>query len=481
MQQNFIKKINIYENISMITREQLLTVDVEKLADILLTLYANNKDMHKQMDLLFAALHEDDTQLVATIKKELSSLKRSKSYVDYYESGGLAGRIDELRLSIVRDLQKKSPEKAMDMMIKLLDESKHTLERSDDSNGEIQSVFIQATQDCGSIAKFVSRPIEDFVDIVFVLFMNNEYVVSQEIILAFKDALQEQGLLLLQKRFESSLHNHEYYRLRNGLQQIADCLQDVDAYIRACLSTGPLRTHDCIEIARRFVQHNRPQEALNYTEIAMNDLDLSHSWYDDVLAIKIDALELKGDFKIAQEELIAWFMRKLDGKIYDQILQHMKSELYEDFIKAALQQAFTCNSIFTAINFLMHMKNLQELSNFIFIRLDDIKGDGYYTLRPAADALRNDYPLAAILLYRKMMQSILEQAKSKYYDYAAKDLIDCALLSSHIVDWQSYDNHEIYFQHIEEKHKRKPRFWETYKSALQKQAAKEAKLLARTK
>ena len=80
-----------------------------------------------------------------------------------------------------------------------------------------------------------------------------------------------------------------------------------------------------------------------------------------------------------------------------------------------------------------------------------------------------------------MAQPVLEQAKSKYYDYAAKDLIVCALLSSHIVDWQSYDNHGIYFQQIEEKHKRKQRFWETYKSALQKQAAKEAKLLARKK
>ena len=465
----------------MITREQLLAVDVEKLADMLLTLYANNKDMHKQMDLLFAGLHADDIELVATIKKELSSLKRSSSYVDYYESGSLANRIDELRLSIVGDLRKKSPEKAMDMMIKLLDESNHTLERSDDSNGEIQSVFIQATEDCGSIAKFVSRPIQEFIDIVFSLFMNDSYVVGQEIIPAFKDALQQQGLLLLQKRFEDSMHDHEDYKVRNGLRQIADCLDDVDAYIRACACTGALRTHNCIEIARRLIQHNRPQEALNYTEIAMNDLDASHSWYNDAIAIKIDALELKGDFKAAQDERIAWFLRDLDGKVYDQILQHMKFELHDNFITMALQQAFSFNSTFTAINFLMHIKNLQELSNFISTRLDDINGDNYYILRPAADILRDSYPLAATLLYRKMAQPVLEQAKSKYYDYAAKDLIACQLLSSQIIDWQSYDNHEIYFKNIEEKHKRKPRFWETYKSALQKQAAKEAKLLARKK
>src|SRR5690606_35720880 len=114
---------------------------------------------------------------------------------------------------------------------------------------------------------------------------------------------------------------------------IADCLNDVDAYIRASSFKETLRTHDCIEIARRLVRHNRSQEALNYVETAMKDLDVLHPWYKDLLMVRIDALESNGDYVAAQNERVALFRKDLDTNVYNQILRHMPPELQDDFTK----------------------------------------------------------------------------------------------------------------------------------------------------
>jgi hypothetical protein len=56
----------------------------------------------------------------------------------------------------------------------------------------------------------------------------------------------------------------------------------------------------------------------------------------------------------------------------------------------------------------------------------------------------------------------------------------CSALNSKIRDWDELQDHNHYFKEIEDKHKRKIRFWDEYKSAIQKQVTKEAKLAKNT-
>jgi hypothetical protein len=76
-----------------------------------------------------------------------------------------------------------------------------------------------------------------------------------------------------------------------------------------------------------------------------------------------------------------------------------------------------------------------------------------------------------------MIEPVLDETKSKYYNYAAKDLVTCGVLNSKIANWGTLQNHGEYLKVIETKHKRKISFWSEYKSALQKQTAKEAKMV----
>lgn len=87
--------------------------------------------------------------------------------------------------------------------------------------------------------------------------------------------------------------------------------------------------------------------------------------------------------------------------------------------------------------------------------------------------------MTATLLYRKMLQAVVDGAKSKYYNYGAKDLLACENLSREITDWEIYDNHDKYLKELGIKHKRKVSFWHEYNATLQKHIAKELKLFAK--
>jgi hypothetical protein len=59
--------------------------------------------------------------------------------------------------------------------------------------------------------------------------------------------------------------------------------------------------------------------------------------------------------------------------------------------------------------------------------------------------------------------------------------VACGVLSSNITSWGALQHHDEYFKVIEVKHKRKLKFWSEYNSALQKHAAKAAKIAKSSK
>jgi hypothetical protein len=119
---------------------------------------------------------------------------------------------------------------------------------------------------------------------------------------------------------------------------------------------------------------------------------------------------------------------------------------------------------------------MAQIKTFTEPRFHALNRRQYYTLRPAADLLQNTDPIAATLLYRKMIQPVLDETKSKYDHNAVKDLVTCGILDSKIANWGALQSHEEYLKEIKIKHKRKISCWSEYKSALQKQAAKETKI-----
>jgi hypothetical protein len=431
-----------------ITKERLVNIGSEKLANIIISIYGNNKDITKQVDIMLTGNDGDPKKIISVIRKEIAALKKSTKFINYYESGSFTDRLDKLRLYIANDLMQKSPINAMELMISFINLHEDTLNRVDDSNGEISGVFIFACNDLGKIYEQIPYKLEEVVELVFSRFMNNNFGTYDRIIHDFKSILKSEGLTILEGKIKKALNDKNTIEIKLGLEAIADCQKDVDAFISACSFTGKPSAHDHLEIAKRLIEVWRAEEALDW--LASIELPSNHLWQQDRIKLKIQALELSGKYNDAQNERIAWFENSLSADTYGQILSHAKATFKEDFKKKSIKKAFEFADPHIAITFFAEIQEFDELAKFVRVRINELHGRIYYTLRPVANLLRDIDPLASTLVYRKLIESVLEEAKSKYYNFAAKDLLMCKILSTKITEWQNFQDHEAYHKSIEE-------------------------------
>jgi len=440
----------------MMKKKELLALGVEKLANALISLHENDIiGIQKKVELAVAAQLEDPKQLISLIRKDLTTFKRSDRFISYKESGKFANDLDQVQ-SWILSLSQTSSVDAMKLMERFLDLQEVVLNRVDDSNGSISDVFIAACKNFGAICAQVPLFVEEAVDLVYARFMQDNYGIYRDIIVNFKTVLTKEGLVLLQDKMKQAANPENAYTVQCALKSIADCQKDVDAYLQACFFHGTLSSYDHIEIAERLIADNRATEALEWLDEQVSESS----------ELKIKALTMNAEVEEAQQERVKWFKASLSPDVYGEVLQNTDSKDRDNFKIEAIQEAFLSPRIDAAIRFLIDIQEFQEAAKLVRLKIEQV--DGFYSLRPIANELSATDPLAATLLYRKMIEPVLKKAVSKYYKYAIKDLISCIILSSTITHWESFPTHQEYFTSLQEIHKRKSSFWTQYQ-AIQKQ------------
>ena len=95
----------------------------------------------------------------------------------------------------------------------------------------------------------------------------------------------------------------------------------------------------------------------------------------------------------------------------------------------------------------------------VLSRADELDGNHYEILGPAADALEAKHPLAATVLRRAMIDFALAKARTKRYRHAARHLLQCESLNQEITDYRRFEAHNAYRNRLRTKHGRKTSFW----------------------
>jgi hypothetical protein len=80
-------------------------------------------------------------------------------------------------------------------------------------------------------------------------------------------------------------------------------------------------------------------------------------------------------------------------------------------------------------------------------------------LRPVAEALVPAHPLGAVILYRAMTLAVLGAARSKFYRYAARDLLSAGQAAERVIDWHGLPDHAAFLRRLRQEHGRKHSFW----------------------
>src|SRR5258708_29183799 len=138
-----------------ITIETLTELGAQKLAELLLTEAAGNRQLKQTLDLAISA-KEGPVALGETVRKRLAGFVMSRSMPSYERGREIIVELDGLRTMIVENIGVGNPRLGFELLRELIELHPSILELIDDSNGLVGDFFSTACDDLGPLAECAS-------------------------------------------------------------------------------------------------------------------------------------------------------------------------------------------------------------------------------------------------------------------------------------------------------------------------------------
>jgi hypothetical protein len=468
-----------------LNKQNLEALGAERLAELLIELSAGNAGV-KRLIRLELARAQGPNEVAKEIRKRLTTIARSRSFVDWQNRKGLVDDLEAQRRTIVDQVAEADPAEGVELMGRFMALANSVLGRCDDSSGTVVSIFHAACRDLGEMVQAATASPEELPERAFNMLLDNHYGQYDELIGVLSPALGPKGLDQLKQRFvdlsktprekpkdkdrrvvgwggggplyaDELASRHRESVIRLALQEIADAQGDVDAFITQQGEKARRVPKVAAEIAQRLLKAGRITEAW----AAINAVDenrigwIPHEWDQ----IRLDVMEALGRNEEAQAFRWQCFGRTLSSAHLRNYLQRLPE--FEDIEaeERAMTAALQFSEVHQALAFLVSWPAREKAAALVLARAKELNGDHYEVLSPAADALAGKYPLAATLLLRAMIDFALKQNRVKRYRHAARHLAECESLAGAIADFGSFEPHKQYSARLKNEHGRKTSFW----------------------
>lgn len=122
--------------------------------------------------------------------------------------------------------------------------------------------------------------------------------------------------------------------------------------------------------------------------------------------------------------------------------------------------------IYGALDFFVTWPRLDRAAALVLRHKDDWEGRYYEDLAPAAEALSDDQPLAATVLYRVLISDILRRGIGVAYPHAAIYLKELDRLQPHLPTDARLQHHDDFVADLRRTHPKKFGFWSNVSEAL---------------
>lgn len=442
------------------------TLGAERLA-VLLARHAGG-DAALRAELRMALLAAGPAERLAdALADALHGIEADRRYHDCTQSGGLAASLDRLRVSIVTDLLPRAPRLAVDLLEHFLRLDRGVFERADDSDGLIADVFRHALADYGRA--WLSLPDRDprrLAETAFDLFAENDYSVRDDVVPVFRDALGPVGLDALEGMIRHRLGalsddpgSWREAELIRALSEIADARGDLDGFI-ALHELAGTEASAVKDICERLMAAGRLEEALERAQRA----EVPEWRRGDVDRLRTDILARLGRIDQAQALRRDLFARTLSPTILDDYLGVLPAADRPEALSDAITLARSHADAHGALELLVRL-DIDAAAALVRERVQDVNAQLYRVLRPAAERLAPRHPLAAVLLFRRLADCVLDQGQPPAYGYAVKDLAAADRLAAAVTDWAGHPPADAYRRHIVARHRQKRAFWERMRQA----------------
>ena len=457
-----------------LTPEALAALGAEALAEVLIGHATTDPALRKKLGMLLAGT-EGPGKLAAEIDKRIKTIGRSRSFVDWNKLKPLVQELDHLRATIVTQLARRDALRAIELLWDFIAIAYAVTARIGNGIGEVEELFGTAMEDLGRLS--VAQPQGDpkaLARRVLAYCERDDFGATDVLIRHMAEALGAVGRAEIRATTEAALkaaprasgahdwNAHAYRRhLAFRLALLADLESDADAFIAAIRAGGMESTH-ALDVVERLAVANRPAEALDWLDKPRRRIGEEDGNEDELGAptdLRIAALEALGRKEEAQGVRWRHFERFLSAEHLRTYLKRLPD--FDDFEaeQKALNVAAAHRQAARGLAFLIEWRALERTDRLVRERLAELDGRLYEVLRPAAATLEEKFPEAASLLYRRMIESVLDRGSSKQYQYAVSDFQSCARLATRLPAPLSVESHAEFVARLQKAHGRKYGFW----------------------
>lgn len=482
------------------TPERLAALGPDGLIRLILGETGQNPGFKKRVSAALAGLQGPDA-VAALVDRRLAALEKARGFIDWRKTRTFAADLDAMLATIVSDLKPLDPGMALDRLLRFLGGAANTLERIEDGSGRIQALYQGAAAEAAAIvASLPPAHAARVAEGLLPMLDGDALGLIDGIFDAIVPGLPEDVLGTLDERlvaalaaipepkpagrakaradawgvspgFESRMARLRLSRLR---QTIADARGDVDAFIAIEGQASPDRP-DHAAIAERLLAAGRADEALDWIRreptrgpvvvtredvpegmIGRDGTDWRHQ------AIEIRVLDALGRGDEAQALRWSRFEQRLDPHALRDYLARLPDFEDEEALERAFAYASAQKDPHGALFFLVGWPRLDRAAKLVVERGTEWDGRLWQWLVPAAEALEQDHPLAASLLYRALLDDVLGRARYKAYGHGARQLLTLAQLAARLEPGSLTPDHATYEAALRKAHDRKSGFWDYF-------------------
>lgn len=475
------------QNISMskktLNKTNLEALGAERLAALLIEVSTGSAIIKRRLRL--ELVHSMGArELAHEVRKRLVSLRKSTSFMGWRKRKALITDLNIQVAMITGKIAPEDPTTAFDLLWQFIEIAPSIYERVDDSRGDVGDVFRTAIGQFEDIAPSAVVDADTLAARIWSAVADNGYGEWDGIITRMASTLGATGLAKLKAHIaiyaaaplELDEEDHEAIQflreLRGGsnyaaerkanfikgcLQEIAVAAGDTGAYIAQYSDEDLKRKEISAEVAMLFLAESDVQSAFDLLlDADQDDRPVGQVAWDDAMIASLTALGRSDDAQAHRWTSFASTLNAQHLRDYLKALPDFEDVEAEDRAK---QHALAFPEVSTALEFCLNWPDLFTAAELVTTRAGEFNGDHYLLLTPAAEALRVRHPLAAVLLWRAMINYALGQGRATRYGHAADHLMDCASLDAEIMDYGTNPSHESYVQALQTRHDRKSSFW----------------------
>ncbi|ESQ77262.1 DUF6880 family protein [Asticcacaulis sp. AC402] len=461
-----------------LNEKNLEALGAERLAALLMEISAGNANAKRRLRMELAGVESPD-KLVHEIRKRLTSIGNATTNIGWRSLKAFKADLDSQRRLIVDQVVKASPGDALDLLWQFIFFSASVLERASDKSGDVFAIFQQACEDLEAIATAVRPDVPGLIEKVAFAVLINSYGQNDALIPILAPLLGPEGLREVRTRLLASgkavetrpaagtrrmsrwrrgrVQQREALRrsrsqiIHQALLEIADALGDVDAYIT--LQPDIRLPEVAADVAERLLQAGRAEEALVVLDKAKGERPVA--WQTQ----RLTALEALNRGEEAQVFRLKVFHDSLNREFLKAYLKRLPDFDDIEAEEAAMDFVLTYPDVHAALNFLIAWPALDHAAKLVMARSADIRGRGDDIVPVATEKLAARYPLAAILLLRRMLDANLANYRDIDLVRAAEHFDEARRLAARVEDYSGFESQESYITELRIQHSRKHDFW----------------------